>query len=126
MSKGKTYKPGQVVWVPNVPDRSGNAKPQPRPLLVIEPAPANRQSQLCCLAISTNPTEDPADPAIEMPWDAKDGGSTGLFEWCRVVLLWFVPVDQANVERQSGAVDLAFLARVMEERQRALDFGSPR
>jgi hypothetical protein len=108
------------VWARDIPDRSGNVKPQARPLLVVQPGPIDRNSPLCCLAISTDPKLDPGDPAIEMPWDADDGGTTGLRAWCRVVLLWFVLVDQVLVEEISGSVDPLFLARVMDERDRAL------
>lgn len=58
MSKRKGFKPGQVVWVPNVADRNGNAKAEARPLLVIQPAPIDRRSPLCCLGISTVPGDD--------------------------------------------------------------------
>jgi len=108
-----------VVWVPNVPDRNGNAKPTPRPLLVIQPGAISQQSPLCCLCISTDPKDDPQDPAMEMPWDPGTGSTTGLFEWCRVVLLWHVVVDQAKVLKRSGSVNSAFLADVAIRREQA-------
>ena len=115
-----------VVWA-RVPDRNGVVKDDPRPLLVIQPLPIAPQGSLCCLAISTDPKDDPADPAIEMPWDAETGSTTGLYEWCRVVLLWRVYVDQTAVDPdEEGFVEAAFLIRVRDERQRALDFGPPR
>ena len=77
MGRRKSYKPGHVIWVSNVPDRGGSTKPQSRPLLVVQPGPINRNSPLCCLAISTDPKDDPDDPAIEMPWDA-------VLSWCWV------------------------------------------
>jgi len=126
VGRRKSYKPGQVVWAPNIQDRGGNAKPQSRPLLVVQPGPIDRASPLCCLAISTDPNDDPDDPAIEMPWDPVDGGITGLRAWCRVVLLWFVLVDQADVEEVSGTVDPGFFARVITERERALAFRRPK
>jgi hypothetical protein len=59
-----------------------------------------------------------------MPWDANNGG-TGLFGWCRVVLLWFVQVDPSQVERRSGSVNPESLADVIARRARARDFGPP-
>jgi hypothetical protein len=59
-------------------------------------------------------------PAIEMPWDARTGDTTGLYKWCRVVVLWHVLVDQQNVEEVSGLVTPSFLERVMSEREAAL------
>jgi hypothetical protein len=120
VKKGKSFKPGGVVWVPNVADRDGNVKTSPRPLLIIEPGPINQQSPPCCLSISTDPKDDPEDPAIEMPWDALGGSTTGLFEWCRVVLLWHVLVDQDKVAKRSGSVNSAFLADVASRREQAL------
>ena len=86
------------------------------------PAPG---SQLCCLAISTDPKDDPTDPVVELPWDAAGGASTGLLEWSRVVLLWHVQVDPADVVKTCGAVDPVLLAQVMGKRQHVLDYGSP-
>ena len=79
---------------------------------VIQPGPINRQCPLCCLCISTDPKDDPEDPAMEMPWDAGSGSTTGLFEWCRVVLLRHVIIDQDKVAKKSGSVNSAFLADV--------------
>jgi hypothetical protein len=116
----KRFKSGQVVWASKIPDRNGVAKDQARPLLVIRPDPVSVQSPLCCLAISTEPSGDPSSPAIEMPWDARTGDTTGLYKWCRVVLLWHVLVDPQNVEEVSGLVTPSFLERVMTERESAL------
>lgn len=120
MAKKTTFKPGQVIWVPTVPDRNGVPKPQARPLLVIEPAPLNGRDHLCCLCISTDPEDDPDDPAILMPWSADDGDMTGLYQWCRVVLLWFVQIDQSAVEEVSGRVTAAFLAKTIHQRNETL------
>jgi hypothetical protein len=117
LSKRKRHKAGQVIWA-RVADRNGVVKENPRPLLVIKPDPIG-QSHLCCLAISTRPGDDPDDPAIEMPWDAATGETTGLYAWCRVVLLWFVPVAQGEVVEISGAVTPSFLERVIAERAAA-------
>jgi hypothetical protein len=116
----KRFKSGQVVWASRVPDRNGFAKDEARPLLVIRPDPIGAQSPLCCLAISTVPDDDPSNPAIEMPWDARTGDITGLYKWCRVVLLWHVLIDQQNVEEVSGLVTPSFLEHVMSEREAAL------
>ena len=78
MAKSK-YKSGDIVWAV-VKDRNGIEKPDPRPLLVVPPEPQTPQQSLCCLAISTDPKDDPADPSFEMPWDASTGNTTGLFE----------------------------------------------
>ena len=109
--------PGDVVWG-LVPDRNGVSKPNPRPLLVIDPGPETKEQDLVCLAVSTRKGDDEKDPAVEMAWDAEAGSTTGLFEWCRVVLLRCVLVDQQSV-RKSGRVTDAFLARITEERNRA-------
>src|SRR5204862_7584119 len=93
---------------------------QPRPLLVIHPGPPTKESPLCCLCVSTDPKDDPDDPAIEMPWDATTGDTTGLYKWCRVVLLWHVLVDPGAVEDVSGLVPASFLERVIAERDAAL------
>lgn len=119
MAKPKRHKSGEVVWVRNVPDRSGAANAKPRPLLVIKPDPLSTESPLCCLGISTRPGDDPTDPAIEMPWDATNGSTTGLYEWCRVVLLWHVQVEQADVVEASGVVTGAFLENVLGQREQA-------
>jgi hypothetical protein len=119
VGKGKKFRPGQVIWA-KVADRNGIVKDQPRPLLVIHPGPDNTQSPLCCLCMSTDPKTDPQDPAIEMPWDAKTGDTTGLYTWCRVVLLWQVLLDQKDVEEVSGVVAPSLLARIMSERESAL------
>jgi len=120
VAKKTAFKPGQVIWVPNVPDRNGVCKPQPRPLLVIDPAPSSQQDHLCCLCVSTDPEEDLDDPAMVMPWNAEDGDTTGLYQWCRVVLLWFVQIDQSAVEEVSGRVTPAFLGNIVHERKDAL------
>jgi hypothetical protein len=120
VAKKTTFKPGQVIWAPNVADRNGVRKPQARPLLVIQPAPSTRQDHLCCLCISTDPQDDPDDPAILMPWSAEDGDTTGLYQWCRVVLLWFVQIDQSAVEEVSGFVTAAFLGNVIYQRNETL------
>ena len=55
-----------------------------------------------------------------MPWDAKTGDTTGLYKWCRVVLLWHVLLDQKDVEEVSGIVPPSLLARIVSERENAL------
>jgi hypothetical protein len=119
VGKAKRIRPGQVIWA-KVADRNGVVKDQPRPLLVVHPGPDNARSPLCCLCISTEPKTDPEDPAIEMPWDAKTGDTTGLYKWCRVVLLWHILLDQEHVEDISGLVTPSFLSRVIAERENAL------
>ena len=44
-----------------------------------------------------------------MPWDAVTGDTTGLYEWCRVVLLWHVLLTRRMWSGRSGAVTLASL-----------------
>ena len=119
MGRKKRYRPGQVIWA-KVADRNGVIKDQPRPLLVIHPGPETSQTPLCCLCISTDPKTDPDDPAIDMPWDASTGDTTGLYKWCRVVLLWHVLLDQDTVTEVSGVVLSSFLDRVIAERENAL------
>jgi hypothetical protein len=120
MGKGIPYKAGSVVWA-FIPDRSGR-NPERRPLLVIHPEPMNSDSNLCCLAISTVPDDNPADPAIEMPWNKEDGSTTGLFEWCRVVLRWHVLLSHEEVEDHTGRVTREQLARILSERDRVISF----
>jgi len=119
--KHSKFKPGQVIWAANVPDRNGVAKPDPRPLLIIRPEPLNLNSPLCCLGISTDPKTDRSDPAVEMPWDAETGSTTGLYKWCRVVLGWHVLIDQDQAE-VSGTVSESFLADILDQRERAAGF----
>jgi hypothetical protein len=57
-----------------------------------------------------------------MPWHPEHGDTTGLFEWCAVVLLWFVLVPQENVEEKSGQVTKAFLNQIIERREFAQIF----
>lgn len=118
----KGHRSGDVVWA-NVPDRNGVMKF--RPLLVIKPDPADATSNLCCLAISTDPKNDPNDPGIEMPWDAQTGDITGLHQWCRVVLKWHVLVSPADVVRHTGFVTSGFLEEVLAQRAIALQFAPP-
>jgi hypothetical protein len=117
--KRSKFRSGQVIWVANVPDRNGVVKNVPRPLLVVKPDPIDWSSTLCCLCISTDPKNDPSDPAIEMPWDSENGSTTGLYKWCRVVLLWHVLVDQADAT-VSGVVTDSFLNEVVTKREYAL------
>lgn len=116
MGKGIRYRSGDVVWA-IVRDKNGYAKPDPRPLLVIQPDPPSKEHYLCCLAISTVPDRD--DPAMEMPWDAKTGDTTGLRKWCQVILLWHDLVHPDDVEEKTGVVTQAFLREVMERRELA-------
>jgi hypothetical protein len=115
LAKVKGYKSGDVVWA-KVADRNGVTKPEPRPLLVIRPEPV-QNSPLCCLGISTRRAVDPDDPVIEMPWDAATGDTTGLYEWCAVVLLWFVLLPLEDVEEKSGVVRPSFLEDVISRRE---------
>ena len=120
MSKSK-YQPGDVVWA-IVKDRNGVEKPTPRPLLVIPPAADNTEQALCCLCVSTDPKLDPNDPTFELPWDADTGSTTGLYQWCAAVLLWFHTVDQNRVIDRTGHVSNAILAGVIEARNVARFF----
>jgi hypothetical protein len=106
------YKPGQIVWA-KVPDRSGIIKATARPVLIVMVHPTVRTAPLRGLAISTRRDIDPDnDPIVEMPWDAKTGSTTGLYEWCAAVLLWPVDVEQSAVEKVSGAISDELLAEV--------------
>jgi hypothetical protein len=67
-------------------------------MLVIDPLPVVRAGYLWCLAISTDPKEDPADPGIEMPWAADGSDPSGLQKWCRVILRWRVPILPADAK----------------------------
>jgi len=120
VSKGSAIQPGSVVWAV-VPDRNGQNSKE-RPLLVIPPAPNGPGAMLCCLAISTEPGDDPADPAIEMPWNAEDGDTTGLYQWCRAVLLWHMLIDPSQVTDHSGRVTRKVLDDVLAAREVALAF----
>jgi hypothetical protein len=55
-----------------------------------------------------------------LPWNAEDGDTTGLYQWCRVALLWFVQIDPSAVEEASGWITPAFLASVTQQRKEAL------
>ena len=113
MAKRK-YKPGQVIWA-KVADRNGVIKPEPRPIVVVLTHPTNRKADLLGLAVSTRAEIDENDPVVEMPWDAETGSSTGLFQWCAVVLLWRVTVPQSDVERISGSVSDEFMKALSEK-----------
>ena len=101
-----------VVWA-TVPDRSGNSKPQPRPLLVTSVHPTNKKAPFVAHCISTRPDNAKSDPVIEMPWDPNTGGGIGLYRWCAVVLRWMVIVELKDVVESTGTVDPAFLAEVL-------------
>jgi hypothetical protein len=107
------YKPGQIVWA-RVPDRNEIIKGEPRPILVLLTHPSDKRAPLWGIAISTRKDIDPKDPTIEMPWNAETGDTTGLFEWCAAVLLWFVQVPQETIERISGCVNEEFFAMVQQ------------
>lgn len=115
------YKPGQVIWA-RVPDRNGVVKDKARPILVILVHPKIRDAPLFGLAISTRADNYPQDdPVIEMPWDASTGSTTGLYEWCAVVLLWRVAVEQVDIERTSGAVSDEFM-ETLSEKMKEVEF----
>jgi hypothetical protein len=114
----RRYTPGQIVWA-HVPDRNGVAKPDPRPILVTITHPTDRKAPLMGHAISTDPKNDPEDPAIEMPWDAQTGSTTGLYKWCRVVLLWPVLVEQKAIAQTTGSVSPQFLEMTLAKIQEA-------
>lgn len=120
MGKGSEYRPGTVVWA-TVTDRNG-ANPKTRPLLVIEPAARNNAAVLCCLAISTDPADDPSDPTENIPWDAVTGSSTGLYTFSRVVLLWFVQLEQRDIVERSGEITKSQLTRILVRRQQEMQF----
>ncbi len=107
-----------------MPDRNGIVKDNPLPILVTLTHPTNRKAPLFGHGISTDPKNDPDDPAIEMPWDAKTGSTTGLYKWCRVVLLWQVEVPQEIIvdvtgDTKRGYVEPEFLKVVEEKVQEA-------
>jgi hypothetical protein len=54
-----------------------------------------------------------------MPWNAQDGDTTGLYQWCAVVLLWHILVQPGDVQQVSGLVNNEFLNRVISERDLA-------
>jgi hypothetical protein len=113
------YRPGQIIWA-SVPDRHGVIKPNPRPILLTLVHPTVRSAPVMGLAISTRGDIDPQnDPVVEMPWDAKTGASTGLFEWCAVVLLWPVSVEQRDIVKVSGSVPSDFLEKVSDRLKQA-------
>jgi len=117
MGKRDLIKPGCVVWA-TIADRSGrNIKN--RPILLIPPPPNGPNAVLCGLAISTEPEDCDNDPAIVMPWNAANGDTTGLLEWCRVFLLWHVQVDQGTT-KTTGRVTTTFLDEILSARDRAL------
>jgi hypothetical protein len=107
------------VWG-EVQDRNG--VPKTRPLLVIRPLPIVGAGHLWCLAISTDTTEDPADPGIEMPWAADGSDPSGLMKWCRVILTWRVSVLLTDA-KLGGTVTREFFEKAIEFRERFLAFG---
>jgi hypothetical protein len=119
MSK-RRIQPGDVVWAVTC-DRNGQNS-QERPLLAIPPAPLNPLAIICALAISTDPKDDPSDPAIELPWDANTGSTTGLYEFSRVVLLWPVPLEPVQVTQMTGRITAAELKHIVEQREIAKSF----
>jgi hypothetical protein len=117
------FKPGDVIWA-STSDRSGIEKS--RPLLVIAPPTTSDAQPVCCLGISTRPSQDAGDPTVEMPWSSSGGSTTGLYEWCAVVLLWHVLVDQKDITKKLGVVSDVFLDDVMTRREAALMFRANR
>jgi len=115
---------GSVIWA-TVSDRNGQNR-KCRPLLVIEPLPSTKGAVYCCLAISTDPTTDPADPTIEIPWDKDSGDITGLYQFSRTVLLWHVQVDPGDIEDHTGRITQTQFNEIKRRRQFSLDFPSGR
>jgi hypothetical protein len=102
-----------VVWA-RVPDRNGVMKPEPRPLLITSVHPVKKRAPFVAHCISTRRNNSAADPVIEMPWSAVDGDTTGLFEWCAVVLKWAVILNPVDVVDSTGRVSAEFLNHVLE------------
>jgi hypothetical protein len=94
---------GAIIWA-RVPDRSGVVKNNPRPLLVTLVHPKDKNAPAVANCISTRRENSPDDPIIEMPWDAETGSTTGLYQWCAMVLGWQVIVKQDQIVEVSGRV----------------------
>ncbi len=102
-----------VVWA-KVPDRSGIVKPDPRPLLITGVHPTIKNAPFVAHCISTRTELNPLDPVFEMPWNAQTGSTTGLYEWCALVLRWSLIVDPKDVEDISGTVTDSMLASIQQ------------
>jgi hypothetical protein len=120
MGKRDDNKPGNVVWA-YIPDRKGRNSKE-RPLLIIPPPQNAPGAVICCLAVSTEPEDDPADPAVEIPWNAVHGDMTGLYEFSRAVLLWHVQLDPFQITEHTGKVTKGILENITSLRQIALSF----
>jgi hypothetical protein len=94
------------------------------PIIGDSSRPINRDAILCCIAISTVPGDDPNDPAVEMPWDAKTGSTTGLYRWCRAVLLWHVSLEQSKVTDHTGRITKTQLDEIIAQRENAMAYRS--
>ena len=111
-----------VVWAAGVPDRNGIIKPVERPLLITSVHPTDKKAPLVAHCISTRRDNPASDPVAEMPWDANTGSTTGLFEWCAVVLRWFVILEQDQVTKITGHVSDEFLDDVLQKIADARDY----
>src|SRR5688500_9736875 len=111
-----------VVWPEGVPDRNGVVKPWARPLLITSVHPTDKKGPLVAHCISTRKDNPDCDPVVEMPWNASTGDSTGLYQWCAVVLRWFIILEQDQIQRVSGEVSGAFLADVIRRIDDARDY----
>ena len=101
-----------VVWA-KVPDRNGNIKANPRPLLITSVHPTDRKAPFVANCISTRLDNRDSDPTIEMPSHPKTGAGIGLFCQSVVVLRWMVTVEQSRVVDVTGKVDPEFLTYVL-------------
>jgi hypothetical protein len=75
-----------------------------------------------CLCISTDPKDDPADPAIEIPWAPDGSARTGLLEFSRVVLLWHVWIESIRFEKTTGFLTNLEIENIRQKREIALTF----
>jgi hypothetical protein len=111
-----------VIWAAGVPDRNGIVKPVERPLLITSVHPTDKKASFVAHVISTRKDNADSDPVVEMPWNADTGDTTGLYEWCAVVLRWFVVLEQDQVTKVSGQVSDAFLDDVLQKIADARDY----
>lgn len=91
-----------IIWA-RVPDRNGVVKPDPRPLVIVDVHPTVKTAPVVAHCISTRPPQE-NDPIFPLPWNADDGSCTGLYQWCAVVLKWWVQVDQKQIVKTSGSI----------------------
>lgn len=104
---------GSIVWHP-VPDARGDAKENPRPIVILTPTEEIILDQpIVGVAVSTRVSEPPSPNEVPLPYSRLGHPATRLRRRCVAVCNWLVEVRPTELRPVEGYVPAKTLARIL-------------